>query len=491
MPAVLAALAALVMGTAGALGTPAVAAPAAGATATVCDQYPTGGANGLPDSTDFGISQVTITGCESAAGGWTRLTVRMHSSAVFTGNTANAGAQGQNQLLDVTVGLPPDYLAPPAAGFPSLYLLTGGASSSTGWSDSTLNPAGEPNGGNVFSLLSAGTSAFDGVAVMPEAGIAGFYTDWQGTTDGGFAPKWETYHLEQLVPWIDANFHVKDARSARSVAGLSMGGYGTLKYAADRPDLFSAVGAFSPGTELATTVSQFQFIPTATDPAAELSGFMWQAGAAIGPAAVTNPEFTNGSYRVNKYNGQTLELNQVTQLLYRLDTLFGSHTVRANPPATPPSPAWLQAIRTSGEYGGTVPASGSTTYNWPQANPFDLAAAGRYASYGGKLGLYAGGCTSVALAMTAGATLPLSQGTTSAPAACAYDVADPSPVNSDAILGAYAAQFDKVLTAAGVTHRYCYGGGDHSWRYWQNDMTDWLRYVYGPASAATATCPNA
>ena len=58
-------------------------------------------------------------------------------------------------------------------------------------------------------------------------------------------PLWETYHLRQLLPWIDAHFRTLATRSQRAVAGVSMGGNGALHYAARHPDLFVAAASFS------------------------------------------------------------------------------------------------------------------------------------------------------------------------------------------------------------------------------------------------------
>ena len=59
------------------------------------------------------------------------------------------------------------------------------------------------------------------------------------------AAAWETYHLGQLIPWIDARFRTRAARSGRVVAGLSMGGFGAMTYAARHPDRFVAAASFS------------------------------------------------------------------------------------------------------------------------------------------------------------------------------------------------------------------------------------------------------
>jgi esterase/lipase superfamily enzyme len=79
---------------------------------------------------------------------------------------------------------------------------------------------------------------------MPSGGQFGNYTDWYNGGAGG-VPMWETYHIKQLVPWIDQHLPTDGARDGRFVAGLSMGGGGAAAYAALHPDLFSAVGIFS------------------------------------------------------------------------------------------------------------------------------------------------------------------------------------------------------------------------------------------------------
>jgi len=162
---------------------------------------------------------------------------------------------------------------------------------------------------------------------MPEAGIAGFYNDWHGPADGGFTPKWETFHLSQVLPWIDASFNTVKNKSGRAVAGLSMGGFGALKYAADRPDLFSAVGAFSPGTDISGNLpAGATTVPDNVGEVKIANDAMWEVGAAIGAVSLSNPEFTNGKFRVNAYRNGSVDPDQIAQLKYRGATLFGPMT---------------------------------------------------------------------------------------------------------------------------------------------------------------------
>jgi len=81
------------------------------------------------------------------------------------------------------------------------------------------------------------------LVVMPEA-KAGLYADHYGVAGQG-GPAWESYHLRQLLPWIEAHYRTIPTRAARAVAGLSMGGGGAMKYAARHPDLFSLAQGFS------------------------------------------------------------------------------------------------------------------------------------------------------------------------------------------------------------------------------------------------------
>ncbi|MQA64212.1 MAG: hypothetical protein GEU86_22780 [Actinophytocola sp.] len=70
------------------------------------------------------------------------------------------------------------------------------------------------------------------------------WSDWYN--DGAFGPpQYETYHIRQLIPWVDSYYSTIPGRSGRAIAGLSMGGFGAFSYAARHPDLFVAAASFS------------------------------------------------------------------------------------------------------------------------------------------------------------------------------------------------------------------------------------------------------
>jgi S-formylglutathione hydrolase FrmB len=114
--------------------------------------------------------------------------------------------------------------------YPVLYLLDGCCNSYNTWIDQE----------NVDAL----TANLPLIVVMADSGEAGFFTDWYNGGAGG-PPEWETYYIDQLLPWIDAHFRTTGARRGRALAGMSMGGFGAMSLAARHPDLFSAAASFS------------------------------------------------------------------------------------------------------------------------------------------------------------------------------------------------------------------------------------------------------
>ncbi|HEX8423273.1 MAG TPA: alpha/beta hydrolase family protein, partial [Pyrinomonadaceae bacterium] len=81
---------------------------------------------------------------------------------------------------------------------------------------------------------------FNLLVVTPEGGD-GWYTDSATVpTD-----KYETYLLEELIPDVERRFRALPSRDARAIAGLSMGGYGALKFGVKHPQLFALAASLS------------------------------------------------------------------------------------------------------------------------------------------------------------------------------------------------------------------------------------------------------
>src|SRR6202022_3173993 len=63
--------------------------------------------------------------------------------------------------------------------------------------------------------------------------------------------KWETFHVGQLIPWVDANLRTVASRPGRAIAGLSQGGFCAMSYAARHPDMFTTAVSFSGAPDIA------------------------------------------------------------------------------------------------------------------------------------------------------------------------------------------------------------------------------------------------
>lgn len=80
------------------------------------------------------------------------------------------------------------------------------------------------------------------IVVMPDGGPAGWYSN---PKQQAVPSNYETFHIDQLIPWIDQNYRTLGKDRSRGVVGSGMGGFGALKYAAKHPALFGAVASLS------------------------------------------------------------------------------------------------------------------------------------------------------------------------------------------------------------------------------------------------------
>ena len=145
--------------------------------------------------------------------------------------------------ITVNVLVPPGYSPAAATPYKALYLLHGHGGGADDWWKKA-DGHGTPLEGIVGRLPL--------ILVMPDGGYDGWYSDWYGVdvdghngTDPNRAPAWETFHVDELVPFVDAHYRTEPDRGGRLIAGLSMGGFGAVSYAARHPKLFATVGSFS------------------------------------------------------------------------------------------------------------------------------------------------------------------------------------------------------------------------------------------------------
>lgn len=145
-----------------------------------------------------------------------------------------------SRAVRVNILLPRGY-AGTSRRYPVLYLFHGTSGGADDWIDS----------GRVTSA----TAPYRLITVLPDAGYdsngGSWFTNWLDQDTALGRANWETFHIDQLVPWVDANLRTVRARSGRAVAGLSQGGFGSMSYAARHPDLFVAAAAFSGAPDIA------------------------------------------------------------------------------------------------------------------------------------------------------------------------------------------------------------------------------------------------
>jgi enterochelin esterase-like enzyme len=151
---------------------------------------------------------------------------------------------------DVLVYTPPGYNPTGHKTYPVLYLLHGFSDAEDAWVD-----VGRAN--VILDNLIARKQSKPMVVVMP----LGYGT--LHMLDGGWGvkhegPEWEKLHddsftkfhdslLTEIIPSVERNYRVATDRTARAIAGLSMGGEQSLFFGLNGLDHFAWIGAFSSG----------------------------------------------------------------------------------------------------------------------------------------------------------------------------------------------------------------------------------------------------
>ena len=134
-----------------------------------------------------------------------------------------------NTTLPYNVILPTDYDSSKTTRYPVLYLLHGLTGHYSDWVTRS----------NVTDYA----SEYRMIVVMPEGNDSWYTNSGTITTD-----KYETYIINELIPDVEQRYRTLQTRFGRSIAGLSMGGYGAIKFGLKFPWTFvfaaSTSGAF-------------------------------------------------------------------------------------------------------------------------------------------------------------------------------------------------------------------------------------------------------
>jgi S-formylglutathione hydrolase FrmB len=119
----------------------------------------------------------------------------------------------------------------PAQKYPVLYFLHG-----LGDNEQTLFNSG---GWTLLDDLRRQHKMGEFLIVAPEGGRT-FYIN---SADGSV--RYSDFFLEEFVPLIETKYRIGKGRMNRAISGISMGGYGALRFAFSHPEMFSAVSAQS------------------------------------------------------------------------------------------------------------------------------------------------------------------------------------------------------------------------------------------------------
>ncbi|MFE2758102.1 alpha/beta hydrolase [Actinosynnema sp. NPDC059335] len=104
------------------------------------------------------------------------------------------------------------------------------------------------------------------ITVAPNGSGRGWYSNWVNPPAALGPQDWETFHLDQVIPFIDANLRTVPTRDGRAISGHSMGGFGAFHYAEHRPDLFAYVGSFSGGLDLLSQEQRLAVVASTQSP---------------------------------------------------------------------------------------------------------------------------------------------------------------------------------------------------------------------------------
>jgi putative tributyrin esterase len=129
------------------------------------------------------------------------------------------------KVLPYNALLPPGYFKSNKR-YPVLYLLHGLFGHHDDWITRTN--------------LAEYAASYDLIIITPEGNDSWYVDSATVPTD-----KYESYFVKQLIPDVDARYRTIKDRRARGVAGLSMGGYGALKFGFKYRDYFAFAGSLS------------------------------------------------------------------------------------------------------------------------------------------------------------------------------------------------------------------------------------------------------
>ncbi|MDR0405504.1 MAG: hypothetical protein LBH54_01780 [Clostridiales bacterium] len=131
-----------------------------------------------------------------------------------------------NANVGYSIYLPPAYEAEPQQRFPVVYILHGLGGNENGYDIA-----------DTYRSILDNPTTYNWIKPMILVLVNGVDYSWYTDSMDGTKPVRSTI-LYELIPHIDANYRTIASKNGRALDGFSMGGYGALALAFDRPDLF-------------------------------------------------------------------------------------------------------------------------------------------------------------------------------------------------------------------------------------------------------------
>lgn len=145
-------------------------------------------------------------------------------------DTISVYSPSMKKTLKAAISIPSGY-ENEQSRYPVVYLLHGGSGAFSDWHQKVTE-----NG-----IVNQMAEQHKVLIVTPGVGPASYYYD-SPLLD---TVRYETYMIQELIPFIDKNYRTLAQKESRAITGLSMGGHGAITLAAKHPTLFIAAGSMS------------------------------------------------------------------------------------------------------------------------------------------------------------------------------------------------------------------------------------------------------
>ncbi len=163
------------------------------------------------------------------------LALAASADAQFSHGVVREGLTLDSKILSkkvrYTIYLPFDYETS-RRYYPVVYLLHGYTDNDMGWIQ-----FGEAN--LIADEAIAKREIPSMILAMPDAGASWYINNYNGSL------RYEDFFFDEFMPHIESQYRIRAEKNYRGVAGLSMGGFGTLVYILRHPQHFAAGAALS------------------------------------------------------------------------------------------------------------------------------------------------------------------------------------------------------------------------------------------------------